>query len=70
MPRPPPRPQTLHHSHDNLKNPYRIGSIFYMYIDVGERIAGKQDGTDPIIYGSSRAPRIAKNAHFYLPPAP
>ena len=26
----PPRPQTLHRSHDNLKNPYRIASIFYM----------------------------------------
>ena len=30
-PRPrPPRPQTLHRSHDNLKNPCRIASIFYM----------------------------------------
>ena len=31
-PRPPrpPRPQTLHRSHDNLKNPYHIASIFYM----------------------------------------
>ena len=27
-PRPPPRPQTFHRSHDNLKNPYRIASIF------------------------------------------
>ena len=27
---PPPRPQTFHRSHDNLKNPYRIASIFYM----------------------------------------
>ena len=25
-----PRPQTFHRSHDNLKNPYRIASIFYM----------------------------------------
>ena len=32
----------------------------------GERIAGKQDGTDPIIYGPPRAPRIAKNAHFLI----
>ena len=29
-PPPRPRPQTLHRSHDNLKNPYRIASIFYM----------------------------------------
>ena len=27
---PRPRPQTLQRSHDNLKNPYRIASIFYM----------------------------------------
>ena len=26
----PPRLQTLHRSHDNLQNPYRIASIFYM----------------------------------------
>ena len=25
-----PCPQTLHHSYDNLKNPYRMASIFYM----------------------------------------
>ena len=35
-----------------------------MYIDIGERIAGKQDGPGPIIYGPPRAPRIAKNAHL------
>ena len=31
-PRPPhpPRPQTLHRLRDNLENPYRIASIFYM----------------------------------------
>ena len=29
-PCPPPRPQTFHRSPDNLKNPYRIASIFYM----------------------------------------
>ena len=46
---PPPRPQTLHRSHDNLKNPYRIVSIFYMYVDIGERIAGKQDGLSLVI---------------------
>ena len=29
-PHPPPHPQTFHRSHDNLKNPYWIASIFYM----------------------------------------
>ena len=61
-----PRPQTFHRSHNNLKNPYRIASIFYMYIDMGERIAGKQDGPGPIIYGPPSAPRIAKNVHFCI----
>ena len=59
-----PRPQTLHRSHDNLINPYRIATIFYMQIDIGERITGKQDGPGLIIYGPPRAPRIAKNAIF------
>ena len=27
---------------------------------------GKQDGPGPIIYGPPRAPRIAKNAHFFI----
>ena len=26
----------------NLKNPHRTASIFYMWIDIGEKIAGKQ----------------------------
>ena len=59
---PPPRPQTLHRSHDNLKIPYWIASIFYMWIDIGEGIAGKQDGADPIIFRPPRAHRIAKHA--------
>ena len=33
-----------------------------MYIVIGERIAGKQDGPSLIIYGP---PRIAQNAFFY-----
>ena len=45
-------------SHDNLKNPNRIASIFYMWIDIGERIDGKQDGPGPIIiYGPPRPPK-------------
>ena len=27
---PPPRPQTFHRSHENLRNPHRIESIFYL----------------------------------------
>ena len=67
LPRPPPRPrpQTLHRSHDNLKNPYRIASIFYMLIDIGERMPGKQDGPSRIIYGPPRPPGIAQNAIFF-----
>ena len=34
---------TFHRLRDNLNNPYRIASIFDMYFDIGERIAGKQD---------------------------
>ena len=60
-PPPPPRPQTFHRSHDNLKNPYRIASIFYMYIDIGERMPGKQDGPGPIIYGPPRPPPPPKS---------
>ena len=28
----PPRPQTLHRSHDKLKNPYRIACMFSYFI--------------------------------------
>ena len=45
-----------HRLRDNLKNPNRIASIFDMYIDIGERIAGKQDGPGSIIYGPPGAP--------------
>ena len=63
-----PRPQAFHRSHDNLINPYRIASISYMYIDMGERIAGQQDGPGPIIYGppGPPPPQIAKNTHFCI----
>ena len=54
----------FHRLRDNLKNPYWIASIFYMYIDIDEKIAGKQDGPGPIIYGPPRAPWIVKNANF------
>ena len=36
-----------------------IASFFHMYIDMGERIAGKQDRPSLIIEDSLRAPKIA-----------
>ena len=33
----------------NLKRSYQIASLFHMYIDMGERIAGKQDRPSLII---------------------
>ena len=33
----------------NLKISYQIASLFHMYIDMGERIAGKQDRPNLII---------------------
>ena len=35
----------------NLKSSYQIASLFHMYIDMGERIAGKQDRSSLIIEG-------------------
>ena len=46
----------FHRLRDNFKKPYRIASIFDMQIDIGERIAGKQDWPGLIIYGPPRAP--------------
>ena len=41
--------QTLHCSHDISNSPQRITSIFNRQIDMGERVAGKQDGFSIII---------------------
>ena len=48
----------------NLKISYQIISLFDMYIDMGERIAGKQDRPSLIIEDPLRAPKIAQNIHF------
>ena len=40
----------------NLKISYQIVSLFDMYIDMGERIAGKPDRPSPIIEDPLRAP--------------
>ena len=36
---------------------YQIASLFHMYIDMGERIAGKQDRFSLIIEDPLRAPK-------------
>ena len=55
------RTQIILHERDNLKNLEWIGSIFFMLLDIGERIAGKQDWPSMIIEGpiSPPPPRIA-----------
>ena len=40
----------------NLKHSYQIVSLFDMYMDMGERIAGKQDRPSHIIEDPLRAP--------------
>ena len=42
----------------NLKMSYQIASLFHMYIDMGERIAGKQDRFNLIIEDPLGAPKI------------
>ena len=46
----------------NLKCSYQIASLFHMYIDMGERIAGKQDRPSLIIEDPLRTPQ---NIHFF-----
>ena len=45
----------------NLKMSYQIASLFDMYIDMGERMAGKQDRFSLIIEDPLRAPKIPPN---------
>ena len=49
----------------NLKNSYQIASLFHMYIDMGERIAGEQYRPSLIIEDPLRAPKIAQNSPKY-----
>ena len=44
---------------------YQIASLFHMYIDTGERIAGKQDRFSLIIEDPLRAPKYPQNIHFF-----
>ena len=49
----------------NLKYSYQIASLFDMNIDMGERIAGKQDRSCLIIEDPIRAPQIAQKIRFF-----
>ena len=44
---------------------YQIASLFHMYIDMGERIAGKQDRFSLIIEDPLRAPKIPPKYKFW-----
>ena len=50
----------------NLKMSYQIASLFHMYIDMGERIAGKQDRFSLIIEDPLRPPKYPKNILSFL----
>ena len=50
----------------NLKMSYQIASLFRMYIDMGEWIAGKQDRFSLIIEDPLRAPKILKKKYIFL----
>ena len=56
---PDPTGQLVHILELNLKSSYLIASLLDMYIDMGERLAGKQDRPSLIIEGTPRAPQIA-----------
>ena len=45
---------------------YQIASLFHMYIDMGERIAGKQDRPSLIIEDPLSTPKIAQKYTFFL----
>ena len=49
----------------NLKMSYQVASLFHMYIDMGERIAGKQDKFSLIIEDPLRAPKIPPKYTFF-----
>ena len=48
-----------------LKTYDQIASLFHMYIDMSERIAGKQDMPSLIIEDPLRAPKLAQNIFFF-----
>ena len=60
--------KVLFFSYFKFKISYQIASLIHMYIDMGERIAGKQDKPSLIIEDPLRAPKIAPkyNIFFYI----
>ena len=52
----------------NVKISYQSASLFDMYIDMGERIVGKQNRPSLIIGHPLRVPQIAQNIYisFYI----
>ena len=50
----------------NLKISYQITSLFNIYINMNERIAGKQDRPSLIIEHPLRAPQITQDIHIFL----
>ena len=53
----------------NLKISYQIVSLFYMYMDMGERIAGKRDRPSLIIEDPLQGPLNSPKYTFLAPPA-
>ena len=53
-------------SYFGFKISYQIVSLFDMYIDMGERIAGKQDRPSLIIEDPSGPPKYPKIIFFYI----
>ena len=49
----------------NLKSSFQIASLFHMYIDMGERIAGEQDRPSLIIECPPGPLQIAKHILFF-----
>ena len=45
---------------------YQIASLFHMYIDMGERIAGKQDRFSLIIEDPLRAPKNTPKIYIFF----
>ena len=60
----PPKYEKKYYLGLNLKMSYQIASLFDMYIDMGERIAGKQDRFSLIIEDPLRAPKIPPKYTF------